>query len=59
MECIPGYDEQKTTPPEPKVLKYCDICSTELQRGESAYIISGECFCPDCIEGFKVVLEDE
>lgn len=48
---IAGYDEWKTTPPEPgKVEIYCDSCGSEIYEGEYYYRIDFENYCEACMK---------
>lgn len=38
MEDLPGYDNWKTSPPEPKVATTCDWCDEDICEGEEAYV---------------------
>lgn len=49
MESIPGYDEWKTTPPEPEPATYCDCCGCEVYEGDYIFTIDGERLCEDCL----------
>lgn len=58
MEHIPGYDEWKTTPPEPNPVLKCDFCGRELFEGDFVYTICGENFCEDCVNNnFRRTIE--
>lgn len=49
MESIQGYDDWKTSPPEPAPISYCDSCGCELYEGDYMFIIDGERLCEDCL----------
>lgn len=51
MEHIPGYDNWKTTPPEPRMpLAECIRCGAEFFEGDFVYTIDGENWCEDCLK---------
>lgn len=59
MESIPGYDAQKTTPPdEPDPVTYCNCCGCGLYEGDVIYTIDGG-ICEDCMnDRYKDYVED-
>ena len=58
MECIPGYDRWKTTPPdEPQSIKTCTSCGGALYEGDYLYTVDGEELCEDCLnDGYRRTL---
>lgn len=50
MEHIPGYDNWKTTPPEPRMpLARCIHCGEAFYEGDVIYTIDGENWCENCL----------
>lgn len=47
MESIPGYDDWKTSPPEPEPVAYCAICGGEMYEGDTLYTVDGG-ICETC-----------
>lgn len=57
MECIPGYDVQKTTPPdEPEPVTRCDICGAPIYEGDYLTDIRGEKWCDDCLKDIRRIV---
>lgn len=50
MEHIEGYDEWKTTQPEPSIVGRCDCCGCDLWHGDGLYTIDGEHLCDECVK---------
>lgn len=48
MEHIPGYDDWKASPPEPRPKEKCVSCGCDLWEGDSIYTIDGG-LCEDCL----------
>ena len=46
---ISGYDDWKTTPPEPDPVAHCDCCGCDLYDGDYIYDIDGESICEECL----------
>jgi hypothetical protein len=45
---IPGYDDWKLNPPEPKVIHECEVCEYEITEGELYFTINdGTILCTD------------
>ena len=50
MECIPGYDEWKTIPPEYEPVARCDSCGCDLWEGDLVFEVYGKMFCEECMK---------
>lgn len=50
MEHIEGYDEWKTTQPEPSIVGRCDCCGCDLWHGDGLHDINGEHLCDECVK---------
>lgn len=56
---LPGYDEWKTTPPEPKPVTKCAICGEDMYEGDVLYTIDGG-ICEQCMDDhYKEFVSEE
>lgn len=57
MEQMQGYDEWKTTIPEPDPVTKCDSCGCDLYEGDYLYTVNGEQLCEECLkDGYRRIL---
>lgn len=58
MEPIAGYDEWKTTPPEPDghPVSHCSLCGNPLYDGDSVMDVFGDMWCDKCVEDARRIL---